>query len=314
MSWLIEWLKQPFLKPLFLVLLVVPAALLVWLHKRRSGEVVLPLDQARGGDGKAWRFFLNRAAALPALLLFVAILLLAGPQQVGEPQVKRKMTNIEICLDISGSMTAPFGDGNRYDGAMKAVEAFLDYRKGDAVGLTFFGHSFLHWCPLTADTSAVKCSTPFMRPEKVPEWFGGTEIGRALRGCKQVLAQRQDGGDRMILLVTDGMSIDLFGDAAEAIRDELKRENITVFAIIIGMESIQDEVITMTHGTGGEAFMAADTDALAAMFKKIDQMNQPPMEKRLADTFDWTAPFCIAGLIVLGLALVASYGLREVPW
>lgn len=313
MNWLIEWLRHPFLRPHYLVLLIIPLALLAWAWKRHGREVALPLDRARTGDGRAWGFFLKCAAAVPALLLAAAIVLLAGPQRLGEPQSKRKLTNIEICLDISGSMTAKMGDGSRYDAAMQAVEAFVDYRKGDAVGLTFFGNNFLHWCPLTTDISAVKCSTPFMRPEKVPGWFGGTEIGRALRGCKQVLAQRQDGGDRMILLVSDGDSFDLYGNA-EAIRDELKRENITVFAIIIGMTAVQDEVVTVTAGTGGEAFLAADTEALNAIFKKIDQMNQPPVEKKLAETYDNTKWYCIIGLACLGVALVASYGLREVPW
>src|SRR5262249_37083343 len=146
----------------------------------------------------------------PALLQVVAILLIAGPQRYGEPQTKRALTNIELCVDISYSMTTPFGDGSRYDTAMKAVDEFCTYRKGDAFGLTFFGNSVMHWCPLTADVSAIRCATPFMRPENVPPWFNGTEIGRALRACKQVLAPRQE-GDRMIILVTDGESDDLFG-------------------------------------------------------------------------------------------------------
>ena len=62
------------------------------------------------------------------------------------------------------------------------------------------------------------------------------------------------------------------------------------------------------------AFLAADTEALGAIFKKVDQMNQPPVEKKLAETYDWTWPFCVVGLAFLGMALVASYGLREVPW
>lgn len=302
-----------FLYPSVLLLLVVPLGLLIWTWRRSGQQVVLPFDHGRPGRGVLWRLLLDTAESLPALLLAVAILLLAGPQRYGQPEEKRQLTNIELCLDISGSMTAEWGDGSRYDGAMKAVESFVDYRKGDAVGLTFFGNSVLHWCPLTSDTSAIKCAPPFMRPENVPPWFGGTEIGRALRSCKQVLVERQQ-GERMIILVTDGESADLYGGAADTIAKECKAADITVFAIIIGLESIQDEIHTITGLTGGEAFVAGDPDAMKVIFQKIDVLKQAPMEKKLADSLDNFRPFCLAGLIVLGLAGLAALGVRYTPW
>lgn len=302
-----------FLYPAALLLLVFPLALLVWTWRHPGHQIVLPFDHGRKGRGWVWRILLDSVESIPALLLALAILLLAGPQRFAQPEEKRKLTNIELCVDISGSMTAEFGEGNRYDAAMKAVEEFLDYRKGDAVGLTFFGNSVLHWCPLTSDTSAVKCAPPFMRPENVPYWFGGTEIGRALRSCKQVLTERQE-GERMIVLVTDGFSADLYGDTAETIAKECKEANITVFAIIIGMEQIQEEIHTITERTGGEAFEAGDPDALKIIFKRIDELKQAPMEKRLADTLDNFRPYCLLGLGLLGLLVLAWLGARYTPW
>ena len=115
-------------------------------------------------------------------------------------------------------MTAPFGEGTRYDASMKAIDAFLDYRKGDAFGLTFFGDAFVHWVPLTTDPSAIRCSPPFMRPEIAPSAFGGTAIAKALGGCKKELKRRED-GDKMILLITDGFSYDLQDQDKELARD-----------------------------------------------------------------------------------------------
>ena len=83
----------------------------------------------------------------------------------------------------------------------------------------------------------------------------------------------------MILLVTDGESYDLEGDNAEIIAKEMRDNNITVFAIIIGMDRIQDEIVTITHTTGGEAFEAGDPDALKAIFKRIDKMKQAPWKR-----------------------------------
>ena len=68
---------------------------------------------------------------------------------------------------------------------MAAINDFLDYREGDAFGLTFFGNSVLHWVPLTSDVSAFRCAPPFMRPDQIPSWFGGTEIGKALLACRK---------------------------------------------------------------------------------------------------------------------------------
>src|SRR5262249_11646340 len=146
------------------------------------------------------------------------------------PQEKRSLTNIEFCVDVSGSMMSPYGDGVRYDGAMKAVEQFLDYRKGDAFGLTFFGDAYVHWVPLTNDPSAIRCAPPFMRPDIAPDPFGGTAIAKALRACKKELERREE-GDRMILLVTDGESYDLIGEE-QNLAKELKEARITVFCVI----------------------------------------------------------------------------------
>jgi Ca-activated chloride channel family protein len=302
-----------FQHPYVLLLLVLPAGLLIWVWMRPGQQVVLPFDHGQPGRGWVWRIVLELTESLPALLLAVAVVLLAGPQRYGEPEAKRKLTNIQLCMDISGSMTIPFGEGSRYDAAMQAVEDFLTYRRGDAVGLTFFGNNVLHWCPLTSDISAIRCAPPFMRPEHVPLWFGGTEIGKALRACKTQLVERQE-GDRMIILVTDGDSFDLRFGTAELIAKEMKDSGITVFAIIIGMSSIQDEVVTITSTTGGEAFLAGDPDGMKSIFHRIDEMKQAPLEKKIAEALDWFAPVCIVGLSLLGLACLTAFGWRYTPW
>jgi Ca-activated chloride channel homolog len=302
----------PFTNPWFLALLTIPLGLLAWAWSRKDCRLVLPLDHARPGSGAGYFVLINLAESIPPLLLLIAILLLAGPQRLTPPKTKRTLTNIEMCVDISYSMTEPFGDGNRYDTAMKAVEEFCTFRKGDAYGLTFFGNNVLHWCPLTSDISAIRCSPPFMKPDQVPPWFNGTEIARALKSCKGVLTQRQE-GDRMILLLTDGESPDLRNNGP-ALAKELKDENITVFAVIIGMEQIQDEIITITHTTGGEAFMAGDPEALKAVFKRIDSMKQTKLEKSVGDNVDDFWLLCLVGLVLVGLFTCALFGLRYTPW
>jgi Ca-activated chloride channel homolog len=91
-----------FLYPWVLVLLVVPAALLYWTWRRPGWRLVLPFDHGRQGNGSIWQGLIATMESVPPLLLALAIILLAGPQRLGEPKDKRILTNIEICLDVSG--------------------------------------------------------------------------------------------------------------------------------------------------------------------------------------------------------------------
>jgi Ca-activated chloride channel family protein len=305
-----------FLYPWMLLLLVIPAALLYWTWVRSGRRLVLPFDHGRPGTGSGWRVLISLMESAPPLLLALAIVLLAEPQRLGEPKDKRVLTNIELCLDVSGSMTTPFGDGSRYDTAMKCLDEFLTYRKGDAFGLTFFGHNTLHWVPLTSDVSAIRCSPPFMRPENVPHWLNGTDIGKALRSCAKVFSERQE-GDRMIVLVTDGEDDGLSGGNDKEIAKELKANNIAVYAVIIqenSQSSIQDEIITITHLTGGEAFLAGDAGAMKTIFRRIDGMKQTRVEKTIGETLDDFLLWSIVGLSLVGVAVTSLFGLRYTPW
>lgn len=300
-----------------LALLVVPAALLLWVWLRRfqSGgqSLVLTADHAHRRRGWGLWLAVSLAESMAPVALAAAVFLLAGPLISAVPRDQRKLSNIQFCLDISGSMTAPFGDGDRYDAAMKAVTDFVDHRKGDAYGLTFFGSNYLHWVPLTFDASAIKCAPPFMKPMIAPYWVGGgTEIAKALQGCKKLLESRPD-GDRMILLVTDGFSSDL-PSVADELAKELKDANIVVFAVLIDVGEIQDEIIDVTRKTGGDAFKAGDPDALKTVFARIDQLKPVEVEKRVAESVDYFEPFLYAGLSALGLLALASLGLRYTPW
>ncbi len=302
-----------FAHPELLFLLPIPAALLVWTWRRSSSPLVLPIDHTHAPPGRWLALLVGCAESLWPLLLAVAILIIAAPQRLGAPQVKRALTNIEFCVDVSGSMTASFGEGSRYDASMAAINEFLDYRTGDAFGLTFFGTNVLHWVPLTSDASAIRCSPPFMRPEMLPPWYGGTRIGKALMACRKVLESREE-GDRMIILISDGYSFDLGGDNDQRITKRLTDANITVFAVHIGGGSVPDPIVNITALTGGEVFEAGDEAGLVNVFQRIDAMKPTRMEKTTPETMDNFRPFCFAGFALLGLGMCASFGLRYTPW
>lgn len=306
-----------FAHPVVLVGLVVPFLFLAFVWSRRwllpSHRVVLPLDRAKGSSGWVWWTLISLAEMLPSLLLAVVVLMLANPQRTGPPQQKRSVTNIEFCVDVSGSMMAGYGDGTRYDASMKAIDQFLSFRKGDSFGLMFFGDANVQWVPITSDPSAIRCAPPFMKPDVAPSAFGGTAIGKALRASKKHLEATED-GDRMILLVTDGQSYDLFGGEDAAIARELKDANITVFCVLASNEEPQSEVIAICNATGGEAFGAEDPTKLDTVFQKIDKMKQAKITPTFVETLDYYEPFALLGLLLVVLNGLAWFGLRYSPW
>lgn len=300
-------------RPWLLLLLALPLLQLCFVWQRRGRRVVMPFDRGGRGTGGVVRALLGVAESLPALLLAVAVLLLALPQELAAPKEKRALTNIQFCVDISGSMTAKFGNGTRYDAAMRAINDFLDYRKGDAFGLTFFGDNYLHWVPLTSDPSAFRCSIPFMRPENAVPGFGGTAIGKAVLGCREMLTERAE-GDRMLVLVTDGESPDIMNGNDLEIAKRLKRDGITLFAVNIQENTARGEIVNMARLTGGEVFNPGDPKALAQVFERIDQMTKARVEVGASELIDWFFPFCLAGLCLLGAWAAAQLGLRYTPW
>lgn len=304
-----------FSAPFLIVALCLVAALGFgcWIWKRHGRRLAVPYDNSSGESGKGWWVAVSMAETLLPVLAGVVLLILCVPLTSGSPVEKRSVSNIQFCVDSSGSMTASFGDGNRYDASMKAINEFLDYRSGDAFGLTFFASSVVHWCPLTSDSSAFKCAIPFMKPDQQRAIGGGTRIGMGLRSCQEVLNERDD-GDKMIILVSDGQSGDLSGGKAQEIGRDLQQDNITVFGIHIGGGEVPEEIVTLTAATNGAAFTPGDIQAFEEVFRKIDAMKPAETEVIESDKIDNFRPWCVAGLSSMLLWAVSLFGLRYTPW
>ena len=190
-----------FLHPQWLALLALPVILAFWEWVRRGQPIALPFDHGKQRRGLVLRFFILCANCLPATLLAAAIIFLAHPITFQPPEIERKLTNIQIVLDTSGSMAENHGSQangrhTRFDSAMDAILQFINYRQGDAYGLTIFSRHYIHWLPLTLDTQSIALSRPFIIPNNpkldppsmgrhgLPvELWGITSIGKALVGA-----------------------------------------------------------------------------------------------------------------------------------
>ena len=301
-----------FAYPAVLTLLALPVLLLVWEWRRRGTVVALPFDHANARRGRWLECTVKTANLLAPMLLAVSIILLAGPQRPLSQGTQRVLTNIELVLDVSGSMTAQYGDGRRADKAVEALQEFVSHRKGDAFGVTLFGTEVLHWVPLTKDLDALKHSAPFMKPEAMPPYMGGTRIGLALRSVHKILANRPK-GDKMIVLISDGSSGDLRGQG-DKISSDLNGDEIVLYYIHVANGQPQQEVYDIASRTGGEAFVAGDPAALQAVFEKIDAMQPAKFKPETPIPADNFRPFALAGLSMLALQLLTLFGIRFTPW
>ena len=320
-----------FLHPQWLGLLALPVILAFWEWIRRGQPIALPFDHCKQRRGLVLRFLVLCANCLPATLLALAIIFLAHPVTFLPPEVERKLNNVQIVLDTSGSMAEPHGSQaagrhRRFDSAMDAIEKFINYRKGDAFGLSIFSRHFIHWVPLTLDTQSIMLARPFIQPDNpkldppsmgrhgLPDaLWGNTYIGKALYGAADILSQRPV-GDRMIILLTDGESSDITPPQDAAIIAALRAQNITVFAILLSDETMQPQLLGITRATGGDAFSAITPEALQAVFQRIDEMKKVVVLEKKPQVADYYDPFFLPAIGVLALGVLALFGLRFTPW
>ena len=306
-----------------LMFLFIPASILAWIWLRdrlptlglgSNRRVAIPQDFGIAKSGRWSDFFIRCFLSSMPLMLALAIILLAGPRHLSVPKAERELTNIEFCLDLSGSMMGKFGSGSRYDAAMESINRFVEARPGDAFGLTVFGDQAQHWIPLTTDPSAFRCAVPFLNPRRLPPGYGGgTMIGLGLKKCQEVLVTREK-GDRMIILVSDGASFDLGDGKEEVIGKSLRDDNIVVYSIHIGNGITPPEVSTITNIANGKSFNPQDIQSLQGVFQRIDKMEVAEMKQTYAEILDWFGPFSIAGVSFAGMALFSLMLFRYTPW
>lgn len=297
-----------FTHPWVLLLLAIPVVL-GWTAIIRRPGVTLPVDHQPHADRRWLRRALGFFDLVPLLALAVILVMLAGPQTLKQPKRERVLTNIQICMDVSGSMI-----GRNYQNARQAIEDFTLAREGDAFGLTIFGVQQVRWLPLTKDLQAVRNAMPFADPAQQPRHMMGTMIGSALRFCMHNMLAEGAEGDRLIILVSDGYSFDLGNGEEFEIADELREAGITVYHIHVDDSDVPAEVAELTRLTGGESFRAADQQSLKTVFAHIDRMRPATFAQVGTVPSDHFRPFAMVALALLGVHMIGLLGVRYTPW
>lgn len=139
-------------------------------------------------------------------------------------------------------------------------------------------------------------------------------IGAALRFCRDNMVREASEGDRLLLLVSDGMSADVNSGNSADLADEMKAANITVYHIHVGTDPVPPDVMEIANQTGGEAFVATDEGGIQRVFKHIDRMKPAKFKPATAIPMDFTEPFALVGFCLLGAYGLGAFGWRYTPW
>ena len=180
----------------------------------------------------------RRTAGLPprlrAVLLGTAALLLgialAGPRW-GERADRRRDVGVDIALvlDVSASMLArDEGDASRLDRMKADVRRLLATMPDARVALLVVAGRAYLLTPLTADHDALELFLEGLDPSMVSQ--GGTAIADGLTQATQLLGVSQDGGDRALVVMSDGETWEEAGaiEAAATAAHEARLVVVTV--------------------------------------------------------------------------------------
>lgn len=273
-----------------------------------------------------WRFWV---AGMAWVLLVIAA---ARPEHIGEElDVPVSGRNLMLAVDLSGSMDQKDFElaGTRVDRltATKAVASdFISRREGDRIGLILFGERAYLQVPLTLDRETV---TTLLMEAFIGLAGEKTAIGDAITlAVKRIHEQEQDGGEQVLVLLTDGANT--AGEVDPRKAAELAAQvGLRVYTIGIGAEQL--EVSSLVGGrrrinpsadldeatltdiaemTGGRYFRARDTAGLQDIYRLVDELE--PVEEPEAgfrpvhSLFD--IPLAGGAALVLLMSLVSLTG------
>lgn len=283
-----------------LALLALP--LLMWLRGRRGAPVlIVPF-------AGAWRRpSLLKSSRAPEVLaslgLICLVVALARPQIVEDRrEVKQQGYDLMLSIDLSGSMLAEDYERNgerinRLQAIKPVIQAFINQRKNDRIGMVVFAGRAYTLAPLTFDHRWIARQVERLKLSMFTRAEDGTAIGDGLGVALTRLEQaaHEEGSQRkgaFVVLLTDGANNRGLLTPEQA-TDIAKSRGIPVFTIGVGKEGLvlmpvldadnnprgykrvvsdldEGQLRAMADATGGRFFRATDSDTIEKAFAAID--------------------------------------------
>jgi Ca-activated chloride channel family protein len=328
----LTWARPDLLALIVLLPIIVAVGVMMYARRRRRVADALGQQQLvrRLGAGDLRRFPVLRALllTLAAACLGVAV---AGPRWGTERvETRSRAFNLVLALDVSRSMLSRDVQPSRLEREKLLARQLLRELGSDRLGLVAFAGRSYVLSPLTTDHAALELFVDAADPDIVSQ--GGTSVAAALAQAAD-LARGDDraGGDRAIVLVTDGEALEEEGDVIAA-ADRAAQLGVKVHAVGIGTpqgspipdrdpntgrvlgykrdengdvvisrldESLLKDIARRTHGT---YVNLEEPGATAALLSTLRQMNRAPVQGgRSTQDKEQFAWFAGAALLLLAL-------------
>ncbi len=285
-------------RPWFLLLLPALGPLL-WLLGRpgpvpavRFSSVALLRSVAVPGPRLRPHAF--RAAAKLGVLILLVVALAQPRIDRGVFEQEAEGIDIMLVLDISFSMEATDlrRDGqpaSRFEVVRNIVGEFIERREFDRVGVIGFARDAYLVSPLTLDKDWVRQCMEYV------EFQGGTNIGGGMDAATRFLSASES-STRIAILLTDGGQT-VGTDPSEAI-PRAKEAGIRFYTAAIVSPQRNNPTIAAAHPladvareTGGQFFLASDSEALRAIYDQIDKLESTTFRQSRSsayqDLFPW---------------------------
>ncbi len=315
--------ERPWLLWLVPVLGFAVGALAWWARRQRvraAGAWSLALGQVAAGSGRRSPWLLGAAG----LLLGVA---LAGPRWgLATRDAESRALNIVFVMDISRSMLARDADPDRLTRSIRVARRLVQDLSGDRLGLVAFAARPYLLSPLTLDQSALALQLDALDPTIASE--GGSAIGAALTLADQVLTQAREGGDRAVVLFTDGESFD--GERAITVAaGKLADDDVLLITVPVGgvagsripdedgswhVDALGQEVVTtrrddmitaMNEAAQGSVVAPDAPDPAGAVRRILSRLDRRTVRDQMAaDLVPRAWIFALAALLLLALQTV----------
>lgn len=304
-----------------LLFLLLPAPILVWLflppYRERQASVRIPFFEnvaaLTGRQPTKGAVILRRnilqwfIAPLAWILMITA---LARPVLV-EPPIQKIESGRDLLLavDLSGSMETRDmrdSDGNlieRLEAVKEVLGDFIARRKGDRIGLLFFGNAPYLQAPFTMDHDLVQ---QLLKEAQVamagPQTMIGDAIGLSIKTFESSKAEQ-----KTLIMLTDGNDTNSKVPPNQAAKLAASA-GVTIHTIGFGDprssgEDLFDEAALkeIAHITGGSYLKADNRQALLDAYQKLDEIEPQEFEtlsyRPVKPLYFW--PLGAAGILLI---------------
>jgi hypothetical protein len=196
-----------------------------------------------------------------------------GALQIMKEGDKIAARNLEIVLDVSGSMNAKLGDGNRWQTALVALKEVVDTLPDDLnVGLRVYGHRYSSKSAETCQDTELVVPLAKLDREKIMTMAtalkprGETPL---IRSILKAVGDLKAAGGGSVILITDGE--ESCKGSAKAAAKEIKASGVKLTLNIVGFtltsEAVENELGTLAGSTGGRYYGAQDGAELSRAVK-----------------------------------------------